>query len=178
MFKSKQYYIVLLFLFCACFISCRSKEERKCEKEIYLLPDGFRGIVLIYFNQPDGAPAEYFGDSRLYRIPSTGLMKSQFGPNGGCMSDNRINFFYIDSAGNQKPITYFMNILEDRPPVDENYVMLSFTSNKSDSTHFVIHLVGEIKEFVELTNAVKKINHLEVLKSLNSAILYLNRIIS
>jgi hypothetical protein len=164
--SSKLFPIFILLLF-AGFFSCQNTEKIKCEKEVYLIPEGFRGIILIFYDQPDGLPAEYLGDTRVYKVPKSGLMKSQFRPNGGCMSDERIHFFYVDSSGNQKPITYFMNLKENKPPIDENYVMLSFLSNKTDSTHFVIHLVGEVKEFVELTNAVRKMQPIEILKSLN-----------
>ena len=84
------------------------------------------------------------------------------------MTDHRIRFFYPDSLTGRKELLYFMDIEKDEIPLDENYVMLSFLPDKKDSTAFVIHLVGEIKEFVELTNAVKQIKPHEILKSLNA----------
>jgi hypothetical protein len=148
--------------------SCSNKPKTICEKEIYLLPKDFKGIILVFFNQDDGLPCEYEEDARLYRVPSTGLFKSRFKPNGGCMADHRIRFFYPDSLTGRKELLYFMDIEKDEIPLDKNYVMLSFLPDKKDSIAFVIHLVGEIKEFVELTNAVKQIKPYEILKTLNA----------
>lgn len=159
---------LLVFLCLWVLTSCNNKPADLCEKEIYLLPQDFKGIVMVFFNQDDGSPCEYEGDARLYKIPQTGLLKSQFKKNGGCMTDHRIRFFYPDSVTGRKELLYFMDIENNQIPLDENYVMLSFLPDKKDSTAFVIHLVGEVKEFVELTNAVKRVSPHEILKSLNA----------
>jgi len=166
MINFPKLFIVFIILSLVPIYSCH-KKQIKCEKETYLLPNDFKGIILVFFNQSDGAPAEYEDSARLYKIPKSGLLKTQHKQNGGCASDNRIQFFYLDSIGNRKPIKYFMNIENEKVPLAENFVMLSFLSNKNDSTHFVIHLVGEIKNFVELTNAVRKIQPIEILKCMN-----------
>ena len=43
-----------------------------------MLPRGFVGPVLIIFNQPDGEPREYKDGKRVYRIPSSGVLRTQF----------------------------------------------------------------------------------------------------
>lgn len=164
-------YKLLSVFFCIAVLisvnSCTKKESKHCEKEIYLLPNGFSGIVLIYLNQKTGAPVEYENGARLYRIPKSGIFKSQFRKNGGCMSDNRIRFFYVDSLNKRKEIKYFLNLENSKIPKKEKYVMLTFLPDKKDTTPFMIHLVGEISEFVELTNAVRRMQPEEILKSLN-----------
>jgi hypothetical protein len=148
--------------------SCKNEPADLCEKETYLLPKDFKGIIIVFFDQEDGSPCEYEGEARLYKIPPSGLLKSQFRKNGGCMTDHRIRFFYPDSLTDRKELLYFMDIENNEIPLNENYVMLSFLPDKQDSTAFVIHLVGEVKEFVELTNAVKRVSPHEILKSMNA----------
>jgi hypothetical protein len=158
----------IFFLALVALFACNKNPKNLCEKEIYLLPKDFKGIILVFFNQADGLVCEYSEGARLYRVPPTGLLKSQFKPNGGCMADHRIRFFYPDSLNGRKELLYFMDLEKDEIPMDENYVMLSFLPDKEDSTAFVIHLVGEIKEFVALTNAVRQLKPHEILKSLNA----------
>ena len=45
---------------------------------MYVLSDGFQGNVVILFDQPGGAPAEYSNKYRVYRIPQSGIMKTVF----------------------------------------------------------------------------------------------------
>lgn len=45
---------------------------------MHLLQREFVGPVVIIFSQPDGAPREYKGGNRIYRIPSSGVLRTQF----------------------------------------------------------------------------------------------------
>jgi len=48
------------------------------EDAIYLLPNAFEGNVVLVFDQPNGTPVEYLNGCRVYRIPSTGILKTKF----------------------------------------------------------------------------------------------------
>ena|SRR2546422_5350072 len=48
------------------------------QRQITLLPDGYQGPVLILFSAHDGRPPEYRGKARVYRIPPSGVLKTQF----------------------------------------------------------------------------------------------------
>jgi hypothetical protein len=48
------------------------------QRELTLLPDGYEGPVLILFSAHDGQPAEYRGKTRVYRIPRSGVLKTEF----------------------------------------------------------------------------------------------------
>ncbi len=91
---------LIVFLFVLTVVA-GCKKSQPCEKEIYLLPDGFKGKMIVFFDQPDGKEIQYEDGVRLYPIPTSGFLKSQFPRNGGCMNDDRINFFYVDSLGTQ-----------------------------------------------------------------------------
>ncbi|QMU65411.1 MAG: hypothetical protein GKR88_14710 [Flavobacteriaceae bacterium] len=62
------------------FISCT---YRKAEDIIRLIPEGYIGPVLVVFDQKNGEPKEYEDGKRVYRIPKSGVLKTQFGSNYG-----------------------------------------------------------------------------------------------
>ncbi len=157
-------HIVVVFLFLFVISGC--KKSNKCEKEIYLLPDGFRGKLIVFFNQPDGQDIQYEDSARVYYIPQSGFLKSQFPKNGGCMNDGRINFFYLDSLGNRKPMDYFLNLPKDSLPRDRDYILFTLLSNKESKPDFVIHFVGHLSEFNELTGSVRYLDPVKILESL------------
>jgi hypothetical protein len=141
-------------------------DNQKCEKEIYLLPDGFRGHVILFFDQKDGAKISYEGDSRLYVIPRSGFLKSQFKKNGGCMSDGRVRFYTVDSVGNRTPMTYFLGLKPSEIPRDKDYVIFSLLSDKRGKPDFVIHIVGRATEFRESMERIRYLDPVTILESL------------
>lgn len=141
-------------------------EVKDCEEEIYLIPEGFRGKIFVFFDQADGQEIEYEDMARLYKIPSSGFIKSQFSKNGGCMGDGRIKFFYLDSLGIRQPIDYFLDLEKDSIPTDRDYVLFTFLSDKSLKPDFVIHCVGHVSEFNELTQSVINLDPKQILESI------------
>lgn len=156
-------FFVFVFLL-SILLSCENSTQ--CEKEIYLIPEGFKGELIVYFDQPDGQEIEYEDSARIYHIPPSGYLKTQFLKNGGCMSDNRIHFYYEDSLGNRESLDYFLNINMDSIPKDRDYVLFTFMSNKEKKPDFVIHLVGHVSEFNELTQSIHLLDPIKILESL------------
>jgi len=159
--RSTFFIILLVPLFV---MSCR--ENRRCEKEIYLIPKNFKGKIIVFFDQKGGMPIQYEDSARIYKIPNSGFLRSQFPANGGCMSDNRIKFFYSDSLGNRTPCEYFLDIDIKKIPTERDYVLFTFLSEKDKKPSFVIHLVGNVSEFQELTKSVRYLEPERILKSL------------
>lgn len=62
----------------------------------YLIPQGYRGNVMVVFNQKDGRDKEYEGQSRIYRIPATGVLFTKFKDEEGFINEQ---YFYINPAG-------------------------------------------------------------------------------
>ena len=135
-----------------------------CEKEIYLLPEGLYGQIIVFFDQDDGQEMEYEGDTRVYKIPSSGILKTQFPKNGGCMGDGRNLFFYEDSLAGRIAIDYFLDVDRDSIPAGQDYVLMSFLSEENKKPEFVIHLLGSSDEFKKLTAGVRNLNPGEMLK--------------
>ncbi len=138
-----------------------------CENEIYLLSTGFHGKIIVFFDQPDGQTIQYENDARVYQIPSSGLLKTQFKRNGGCMDDDRIQFFYEDSLLHRSPVDYFLNIDQDTISPERNYVMLTLFSEKKSKPDFVIHFLGKTEEFKLLTRSVRDMDMVKVLNEMD-----------
>jgi hypothetical protein len=66
--------------------------------ERYLIPEDYRGSVIVIFNQKDGQKKEYEGKRRLYRIPSTGVLFTQFKDEQGWINQD----YYLVSPNGQR----------------------------------------------------------------------------
>ena len=142
---------------------CGKPDE--CEREIYYLPEAFKGNVIVFFEQEDGAPVEYKDGARVYHIPESGYLKSQFPKNGGCMNDDRIRFFYTDKDEIGEELDYFLYIDMDCIPYDRDYVLFMFLSRDNEH-HFVIHLIGNVCEFHDLTEGIRYLEPVKILESI------------
>jgi len=54
-------------------LSCNNPEP-----ETYLIPREFTGRVDVIFNRKDGSPPKYENGRRVYEIPSSGVLLTQF----------------------------------------------------------------------------------------------------
>lgn len=68
---------------------------------IYLIPEGYRGNVMVVFNQADGQDREYEGRKRVYRIPSTGVLFSKFKDEQGFINEE---YYYVSPSGHKKKL--------------------------------------------------------------------------
>lgn len=69
----------------------------RAEPEIHLLPLGFTGPVVIVHGDSAGVPVEYEEGARVYRIPDTGVLRTQFAANAGWRAPPRL--FYANPDG-------------------------------------------------------------------------------
>ncbi len=75
----------------------------RSEREIHLYPDGFTGPTVILFNDSAGAPPEYDGKARVYRIPSSGVLRTRFPRPRGATSPA---YFHEAADGTRTPIVW------------------------------------------------------------------------
>jgi len=75
---------------------------------IFLIPEGYRGRVVIVHGCTDGAPREFEGRYRLYKIGANGLLKSRFAFAGTAFDSLHSKYFFVDAQGNRKPIAEAM----------------------------------------------------------------------
>lgn len=71
------------------------------EKETYLIPEGYKGTVVVIFNQPDGEKPEYEDGRRIYRIPQTGVLFTQLKDEQGMINQE---YFYISPNGQRSKL--------------------------------------------------------------------------
>jgi hypothetical protein len=71
------------------------------EKETYLIPEGYKGIVLVIFNQTNGEKPEYEDGRRIYRIPQSGILFTQLKDEEGIINQE---YFYVASNGERRKL--------------------------------------------------------------------------
>jgi hypothetical protein len=98
--------VSIIFIALTTFFSCSTAEE-----EIYILPKNYTGYVILIYNQEDGAEKKYMDDKRVYEIPSSGILRTQFEPNTGWAEFSE---FYYENINSKKiPYTYEFEELDD-----------------------------------------------------------------
>jgi len=71
--KIRQMIIFILLILSN--LNCSEKEKG----EIYLIPNGYVGRVIVFYNQTKGANAEIENGSRVLRIPKNGVLYTKLG---------------------------------------------------------------------------------------------------
>jgi hypothetical protein len=67
----------------ACFLAAFAGCIERAEPASHFVPSGYVGEVYIIFGVPDGAPPETRDGRRIYRIPPSGILRTQFPPTYG-----------------------------------------------------------------------------------------------
>lgn len=70
--------------------------------DTYLIPKDFRGPIYIYYDQPNGTAKEYEGSRRIYRIPSNGVLLTEFGIKGSSIRLSEPTKYYLVDKFNNK----------------------------------------------------------------------------
>ncbi len=99
MYVLKQIPIILILLLS---ISCSL--FAKPVNMVYLIPEGFTGGVIIYYDEINGVEPEILKDGTvLYRIPKDGFLKVKPITSSG---PYELSYFYFDEKDNRKEIEY------------------------------------------------------------------------
>lgn len=149
--------IVLILLILFMISSCSTGE-----KEIYILPKDYTGYIVLIFNQEDGAEKKYEGDKRVYEIPSSGILKTQFKPNSGWSEFSE--FYYENSNSKKIPYTYeFKELNADSIFV---YGGTTGTANRDLAGKSVVrfskYYIGNKKQIQEAIDKAKSLNYVEL----------------
>ena len=76
-------------------------------KDIYLIPNNYQGKVEILYGIINGQKKESEGLWRVYRIPESGKLKTQYELKGNSISLDNCKFYYTDLKGNRKPLKVY-----------------------------------------------------------------------
>ncbi|MEQ1922952.1 MAG: hypothetical protein ABL952_10640 [Pyrinomonadaceae bacterium] len=77
---------------------------RKAEPETFLIPKDFRGMLVVFYNEPCGRPPIYRDGRRVYEIPQDGVLITQSEENRGGLNQK---FYLVDSEKNEIEIPFF-----------------------------------------------------------------------
>jgi len=87
--------------------SCRQKTP---VPETFLIPQGFTGRVNIIFNRKDGTIQKFEDGRRVYTIPPSGILLTQFKDEYGIVDHQ---YFYVDSSGKRTALSIFKDSATD-----------------------------------------------------------------
>lgn len=76
-------------------------------KDIFLIPEGYRGKVYIQYGDKNGKEKESEGFWRVYRIPKDGKLKTKYELKGESINLSDAKYFYVDKNGNRKLISTY-----------------------------------------------------------------------
>lgn len=71
---------------------------------IFLIPEGYRGRVVIVHGCANGAPRDFEGRYRVYKIGANGLLRSRFNFAGNAFDSLHSKYFYVNERGQRTPI--------------------------------------------------------------------------
>ncbi len=88
--------------------------DEQAEPEVFLIPSGYVGEVVVLFDVADGVAAEIQGGRRIYRIPPSGILRTQLPPAYGRAT---WSFAYVGASGDESiPIPRGpLGTIEDTP---------------------------------------------------------------
>jgi asparagine N-glycosylation enzyme membrane subunit Stt3 len=135
---------------------CSIKEE-----VTFILPEGYVGYVIIIYDQKDGEKVKYDGSTRVYEIPSSGILKTQFSADYGWSDFPK---FYYNNNDSEE-IVYFYDF--DQIPSGKivSYGNTTGTANKDLKGDFTVnfskHYIGT-KEQIE--SAIEKTKSFDYVK--------------
>lgn len=95
---SKIKSLMLLLYILSMFFGCQISDH-----EIIIVPRDYRGYALIIYGQTDGADERYRNGSRVYDVPSNGILVTQFLSNPGW---SEFPEFYYDSIAPENKISF------------------------------------------------------------------------
>ncbi len=85
-------FLMISFIAYQCYNSINTPER-------YLISENYRGPVIIVYNQLKGQAPEFDGKRRLYRIPSTGILFTQFHDEQGLINQD---YYYVSPSGSRR----------------------------------------------------------------------------
>jgi hypothetical protein len=122
------------------------------EEEIHLLPEGFHGSVVIYFDMPNGQPPEHEGKARVYRIPSNGILYTKMKDLGErWIPDGHRRYYYVSKDSVR---TQIQELYGARDPIERDRVSV-FGSHNGSAEHngetrtFESYVVGSRRDNVD-----------------------------
>ena len=150
----------LIISICFLLLSCNQANESIC-----LIPKDFTGVVVIIFDQKNGSSPEIENGKNLYRIPASGVLRTQVKANYKVEGHE---YYYVDSLGIRIAIPAILpqewEKIENTSNMDignDIYVfneeMGATAKNKPDYKKYRAFIVGKLSQVDSLSNIKTKI---------------------
>jgi hypothetical protein len=107
-------------------------------ENIFLIPKGYTGRVLIIHDCKTGAEKERDGFKRVYRINKNGILKSRFSFAGNSFDFLNSEFYYIDENGKKETILYKDQATEKKIFAQGLWSLKYTLPNKGTNIDFII----------------------------------------
>lgn len=114
--------LIALPIFILFTIGCKPTEG-----EIIVLPSGFKGYIVIIFNQVTGSPSVYNDGKRVYKIPLNGILKSQFSENNNWVG---LTSFYYKTITAESKLPSFIEFDKIPQSTTVGFIGSSGNANK------------------------------------------------
>ena len=109
-------------------------ENDKPSDDIFLIPNDFRGQVIIEYGVENGAEKEYEGKWRIYRVPENGHLNTKFTIKGSSIRSSD-STFYVDKNNKRTRLKHYCEDCKDKDTV--NVQVISGSLGANNNHHFL-----------------------------------------
>ena len=101
-------------------------------KDVFLIPENFRGKVTIQYNQKNGAEKEFEGLwRRVYKVPKNGILNTKFEIKGNSISYSGSKYYFTDRNGNRKEIKQFCEYCDQKDTTTVQMIVGTVSNNRN-----------------------------------------------
>jgi hypothetical protein len=136
------------------------------DDEIFVLPKGYKGVVVILYNQKNGQPVRYEKGKRVYEIPLDGVLRTQFDINEGWHGIGK--YFYTEN-GRRVEIPYKLDGKDPMSSMTQvccNSSGKSYRNDNGEPVEFAQFYVGTKEEIDAAIEKGEKLHPADLIKSI------------
>ena len=136
------------------------------KQQVYILPKGFKGVVLVAYEQEDGIDDEIVDGKLMYKIPQSGVLKVK---RKEAISISQTWYYFEDGEGKRTELPYCFAPCDEMKNNPDKIFAFKKTNggfeNAGEKLEITTFLVGTLHDSDSLNRADEKFNPLELLKN-------------
>lgn len=94
-------------------------QVNKSSEDIFIIQDNYKGTIAVIYGQKNGMKKEFENGKRVYRIPKSGTLKTQFDPKGAYTNFGE---YYYETDKNERIIIEYFPTEQEFPDSTKMYV--------------------------------------------------------
>lgn len=145
---------IISIIIASLFYSCNGGD-----KEVIIVPKNYRGYIVIIYNQKSGEKIKYEDRKRIYEIPSTGILKTQFEANYGL---REFTEYYFDKIGDSSKIPSYANFKTIPSNIVVGFIGASGNANKDyegkKTVEYSLYYIGTKDEIIKAVQQAEKLD--------------------